>query len=66
MAIHKSLETGDHRSVPQKNFYYSGQKCLIDIVNFSYIIEAYIKCKQKNRLPWPFGSLFFILEDVEK
>lgn len=34
--------------MPQKNFYYSGQKCLIDIVDFSYIIEAYIKCKQEK------------------
>lgn len=39
MAIHDYLETGDHRSVPQKNFYYSGQKCLIDIVDFSNIVE---------------------------
>ena len=66
MAIHNALEADDHRSVLLKNFYHSGQKYLIHIVDFSYIIEAYIKCKQKNRLPWPFGSLFFILEDVEK
>ena len=66
MAIHDSLWKRVTTDRCRKNFYYSGQKCLIDIVNFSYIIEAYIKCKQKNRLPWPFGSLFFILEDVEK
>ena len=49
MVIHDSLETGDHRSVPQKIFFcYLGQKYLIHIVDFSNIIEAYIKCKQKK------------------